>query len=173
MLSVFDMSPLARELIQETLIWGPESGQLSNYARQIFKTLASVAVNLAETPSPCVLPVPASKPLKRALEITEEQAFGDPNFEEIAKASGQSPRALARRFSGEMGMTWRETLRRIRIMRAVELLAGGETPVTDIAFATGYGSISAFNAAFRDLIGSSPTKYRASFKTGHLPANPD
>lgn len=170
-LTVFDMSSLARELIHESLQWGPESGPLSDYARQIFKTLASVAAKLVESPSPCALPVPASKALTRALEITEEQASGNPSFQEIAKASGQSPRALARRFSSEVGMTWRETLRRIRVMRAVELLAGGDAPVTEIAFASGYGSISAFNAAFRDLMGSSPSEYRASFKAGHLPAS--
>jgi AraC-like DNA-binding protein len=61
-------------------------------------------------------------------------------------------------------MTWSEALRRIRIIRAVEALAGTEAPVTEIALEVGYSSISAFNAAFRDLTGKSPTEYRASFR---------
>jgi AraC-like DNA-binding protein len=51
----------------------------------------------------------------------------------------------------------------MRVLRAIEELAAGETPVTRIAFTVGYGSLSAFNAAFRELTGRSPTEYRASF----------
>ncbi|SSC68037.1 unnamed protein product [Ciceribacter selenitireducens ATCC BAA-1503] len=163
-LSVFDVSPLARELIAECRQWGPEGGALSPYAQRIFETLVAVALKLAETPSPCVLPAPASSALARALALTEELADGTPVFAEIAKATGQSPRALARRFSTEMGMTWRETLRRIRLIRAVEALASGDAPITEIALGVGYNSLSAFNTAFRDLMGKGPRAYRASFR---------
>ncbi len=163
-LIVFDISPLAKELITECLNWGPEGGPLPPYANQMFQTLAAVVGKLTKNPSPCVMPLPQSRQLSKALELTEAQAGGNPNFTDIARASGQSPRSLARRFSTELGMTWREALRRIRIMRAVELLAGSDNPVTEIAFQTGYSSLSAFNNAFRDLTGTSPTEYRASFK---------
>ncbi|MCA1970864.1 MAG: AraC family transcriptional regulator [Rhizobium sp.] len=163
-LSVFDVSPLARELIAECREWGLESGPLSPYAQRIFETLVAVCMRLAETPSPCVLPAPASPALARALALTEELADGTPVFAEIAKATGQSPRALARRFSTEMGMTWREALRRIRLIRAVEALASSDAPITEIALGVGYNSLSAFNTAFRDLMGKGPREYRASFR---------
>ena len=70
----------------------------------------------------------------------------------------------ARRFSCEMGMSWREALRRIRMIRAVELLAGSDARITEIALSVGYDSLSAFNAAIRDLTGKSPTGYRATFR---------
>jgi AraC-like DNA-binding protein len=85
-----------------------------------------------------------------------------PDFLSIARATNQSHRALARRFAAEMGMSWRVTLRRIRILRAVEALA---TSDTTIAFSVGYISLSGFNAAFRDLMKMSPRNYRASFQT--------
>lgn len=62
-------------------------------------------------------------------------------------------------------MTWRETLRRIRLIRAVEALASSNSSITEIALAVGYNSLSAFNAAFRDLTGKSPGEYRATFRT--------
>jgi AraC-like DNA-binding protein len=52
----------------------------------------------------------------------------------------------------------------MRVLRAIEELAAGDTPVTKIAFKVGYTSISAFNAAFRELTGRTPTEYRASFR---------
>lgn len=162
--TVFEVSTLMRELIAECRGWGADSGPLDPYARQIFLTLAAVVWKLADTPSPCVLPMPASAALHRAVLLTEERAAEEVTFAEIAQAACQSPRALARRFADEMGMSWRQVLRRIRIVRAVEALAGGDAPVTEIALSVGYNSLSAFNAAFRDLMGSSPSDYRRSFR---------
>lgn len=164
-LSVFDVSPLARELIYECRAWGPDSGPLSTYAERLFATLAAVVATLAQNPNPCYLPTPSSRALERALALTEKHHAGSPDFKTIARETGQSPRSLARRFADEMGMTWRQALRRIRIIRAVEALAESNAPITEIALAVGYNSLSAFNGAFRDLTGKSPSEYRATFKT--------
>ena len=60
-------------------------------------------------------------------------------------------------------MTWRAALRRLRVLRAIEQLAGTEHSVTQIAVDVGYTSLSAFQAAFRDLIGQTPSEYRDGF----------
>lgn len=162
-LSVFDVSPLARQLIVECRDWGPQNGPLTPYSKRIFETLALVVLDLSQSPSPCVLPVPNSAAVIGALALTEKLSSGTPRFDEIARATRQSSRALARRFSEEMGMTWGEALRRIRMMRAVEELAGTDASVTEIAMGVGYNSLSAFNVAFRDLMGMNPTTYRTTF----------
>ncbi len=161
-LTVFDMSPLARELVRECREWGLHDLPLTPHARQMFGALASVVCRLAGTPSRCVLPVPASRDLARAVEIMEETASGTLDVEDVARAAGMSARTLARRFSQEMQMTWRETLRRMRVIRAVELLAESEASITEIAMQVGYASLSAFNAAFADVMGVTPTRYRQS-----------
>lgn len=161
-LTVFDMSALARELVRECRDWGPQSGPLSPFKKRIFQTLGDVVQHLALVPSRCVLPSPKSAQLEKAVRLTEDLAHGTPRFDDIARQSNQSPRALARRFSDEMGMTWREVLRHIRIMKAVEALATSDDQITEIALSVGYGSLSGFNAAFRDQMHMSPTQYRAS-----------
>ena len=162
--AVFDVSPLARALLGECQEYGPEAGGLPSYGQALFQMLATVALRLAENPSPLSLPLPTSDPLQRALDLTEATASDAPTFSEIAYQTGQSPRALSRRFAEEMGMTWRQALCRMRMMRAVEALASSDLTVTEIAFEVGYNSTSAFNAAFRDLLGVSPTQYRESFR---------
>lgn len=163
-LSVFDMTPLARELVRECRDWGPDDGPLSPYATRIFATLGEVVRHLSLTPSRCVLPAPVSPMMKKAVQITEDAAHGEITFNEVARVSHQSPRAMARRFAEEMGMTWREVLRRIRIMKAVEDLAATDASITQIALGVGYSSLSGFNAAFRQQMQMSPTQYRASLK---------
>jgi AraC-like DNA-binding protein len=163
LLTVFDLSPLARALVTECGSWGYGDQPLSAYAETLFAALAAVTWRLAERPSPVVVPVGRTRELRRALRLTEERLGEEVRFEDLADEVGLAPRSLARRFSEETGMTWRAALRRMRVLRAIEELAAGDTPVTKIAFMVGYTSLSAFNAAFQELTGRTPTEYRASF----------
>jgi AraC-like DNA-binding protein len=163
-LAVFDLSPLARALVTECGTWGNSDQPLTAYAETLFAALAVVTWRLAEQPSPVVVPVGRSPELRRALRMTEERLGSEVRFEDLADEVGLAPRSLARRFSEETGMTWRAALRRMRVLRAIEELAAGDTPVTKIAYMVGYSSLSAFNAAFQELTGRTPTEYRASFR---------
>ncbi len=169
-LRVFDMTPLARALLLECRDFGPEGRPLDDHGRLLFRTLAAVTWKLALRPTSAVMPLGRSPALLRALALTEAQLReAAPSFEEIAAEVAVSPRSLARRFEAELGMTWRQALRRMRMIRAVEALAASSAPVTTIAFEVGYGSLSAFNAAFRDFAGVTPSAYRTSFREGPPP----
>jgi len=163
-LTVFDLSPLARALVTECGTWGESDEPLTAYGETLFSALAAVTWRLAERPSPVVVPAGRSPELRRALRLTEERLGGQVRFEDVADEVGLAPRSLARRFEDETGMTWRAVLRRMRVLRAIEELAAGDAPVTKIAFTVGYTSLSAFNAAFRQLTGRAPTEYRATFR---------
>jgi AraC-like DNA-binding protein len=130
----------------------------------MFGALAAVAWRLAQNPSPVAVPAGRSSELRRALALTGERLAEDIRFEDVARDVGLVPRSLARRFEDEAGMTWRAVLRRMRVLRAIEELAAGEDSVTAIAHSVGYTSLSAFNAAFRELTGRTPTQYRATFR---------
>ena len=163
-LTVFDLSGLARALVAECGAWGPSEEPLTAYAQTLFAALAAVTWRLAEQPSPVVVPAGRSPELRRALRLTEQRLGDEIRFEEVADQVSLAPRSLARRFEEETGMTWRAVLRRMRVLRAIEELAAGDASVTRIAFMVGYTSLSAFNSAFRELTGRTPTQYRASFQ---------
>ena len=163
-LTVFDLSPLARALVSECVAWPEADEPLPPYARSVFGALGAVAWRLAEQPSPVTVPAGRSLELRRALALTGDRLGEDSRFEDIARDVGLAPRSLARRFEDECGMTWRAVVRRMRVLRAIEALASGEDSVTTIAHAVGYTSLSAFNAAFRDLTRRTPTQYRATFR---------
>jgi AraC-like DNA-binding protein len=162
-LTVFDLDPLARALVAECGGWQEAQTPLPGYARAIFAATSAVAWRLADRPSPVVMPAGRSSEVRTALALTDERLGDEVRFDDVAAAVGLAPRSLARRFEAEVGMTWRATLRRMRVLRAVERLAADDTPVTRIAHDVGYGSLSAFNAAFRELTGSTPSQYRATF----------
>ncbi|MFX3311484.1 helix-turn-helix domain-containing protein, partial [Klebsiella pneumoniae] len=72
---------------------------------------------------------------------------------------GMSSRTLTRRFRAETGFSFNEWRQRIRLLRALELLAAGK-PVTAIALDLGYDNVSAFIALFRRMFGTTPGRYK-------------
>jgi AraC-like DNA-binding protein len=162
-LSVFEMTPLARELVFECGKWDAKEKTLSDYARGLFHTLASVAWRLSETPSLLNMPAPRTDAVRKVLERAEQSLANPPSLEDLATEVAMSPRSLTRKMSSELGMSWRQCLQKLRVINAVEALSRTDMQITEIAFAQGYQSLSAFNVAFRDLTGKTPTEYRASF----------
>ncbi len=157
---VFDMTPLAREMVLECRAFGPESDSLSDYAIQLFKTLGLTCHELSRRPANSWVPLGKSNALKQALTFTEEMLDQDIPFIAVAAAAHMSERTLARRFADEVGMTWRQAQRRMRMVRAIELLSTDQQ-ITQIALDVGYNSLSAFNSAFKEFTGVNPTEYRS------------
>lgn len=159
-LRVLDMSPLARELVLACRQYGPEAKTMPADGKQLFDTLYMLACKAADAPNDMWMPVAQSKPVSAALKMTEAHLAEPLGFGAIAAQVGMSERTLARRFQDELGMPWRDCLRRLRIIRAVEALADPKRPVTQIALDVGYSSSSAFNSAFLDFTGQTPTAFR-------------
>jgi AraC family transcriptional activator FtrA len=84
----------------------------------------------------------------------------------LAEQAGTSARTLARRFDAEAGMSAIEWVTSRRVGRARALIEHSEMSVTDIAFATGFGSLSAFRRQFTRAVGTTPRKYRQTFRPG-------
>ena len=160
---VLTLSPLAREMILHSRRWGPELDGLTAHAEVFFKALAGTCAELANIPSDVWIPKGRTDAMRRALEFTDKNLANDCTLKDVAAAAHLSERSLARRFADETGMTWRQTQRRMRMIRAIELLCAAEAPVVNVAFDVGYDSLSAFNRAFRDFTGHTPSGFRKAF----------
>ena len=140
-------------------------GPTDTHEQALFDTLRKVVWRLAETPSPAQRPAGRSDLVRRALDRTEAKLDSQPSFAALAEDLAVTQRTLARHILAETGMTWRANLRRMRVIRAIECLADPDRSITDIALGTGYASLSAFNAAFREITGQTPSDYRDSFRS--------
>jgi AraC-like DNA-binding protein len=104
------------------------------------------------------LPWPRSERLLRLCEALYIDPADGRSSDEWAKALGMSSRTLTRQFEAEIGSSLRSWRRRLRLLKAIELLSGG-TSVTETALQLGYGSASAFVFAFREEMGATPHAY--------------
>ena len=74
-----------------------------------------------------------------------------------------------RTFKATFGETPHRYLQRRRVERAMYLLRTTDDDITDICMAVGFSSLGTFSRTFRDIVGTTPTAYRAA---GPLPTVP-
>lgn len=158
--AVLHVSPLLRELILEAVQIGELNSRTPMHTALrdliLFQLRASRAV-----PTYLTLPKDA-RALAVAQALIAEQAH-DPPLAKLCAAAGASVRTIERIFLREVGSdvaTWR---RQARLLKAVQLLAGGSL-VKEAAFATGYRQPSAFVEMFRRTFGSTPKAWTAEMR---------
>lgn len=110
--------------------------------------------------------------------ITQAKAFlhahlGEPiRLAQVAAAAHLSRFHFSRMFRSATGVTLTDYIARLRVDRAKQLLGDASVRVSEVAFATGFSSISQFNTVFRKTVGQSPTQFRNCQRGERTPAAP-
>ena len=79
---------------------------------------------------------------------------------DLAALACFSPYHFHRIFTGMVGESVKEYVRRLRLERAAGRLRAGSKSVVEIAFEAGYESHEAFSRSFKVVFGTSPTQFR-------------
>jgi AraC-like DNA-binding protein len=80
--------------------------------------------------------------------------------ERLAEVSGVSAAHFARSFKTAFGVPPHRYLLTRRLERAKALLRDTDTPIIEVALATGWNSLGTFGRVFRDVMGESPSELR-------------
>lgn len=110
---------------------------------------------------PLQLPEPHDDRLRALARVLYENPADNNSLAELGQAVGASARTLSRLFRGELGMTFYEWRTQLRIYHALVLLADGQD-TTHVAHACGWANPSSFTAAFTNIIGTTPGRFRVS-----------
>lgn len=108
---------------------------------------------------PMSLPLPADARAVRAAERMQADPAAELPLERLSHEAGASVRTLQRLFLDETGLRIGEWRQRLRLLQAAAALGAG-APVTEAGLQAGYGSTSAFIAAFRRQFGRTPARMR-------------
>jgi AraC-like DNA-binding protein len=102
----------------------------------------------------------ARERLRAFLATASPDMLAEMSFEELARITRCTPRHLSRIFYDLMGMSFSDKRAEVRLGRARELLATSKSKVVEVAFESGYKSLSLFNQMFTRHFGVSPGKWR-------------
>ena len=93
--------------------------------------------------------------------IRARATVSDIQLDGVARQCGVSGGHLSRLFHHSTGLTFREYLSQVRVQHAKSLLLGSSKNVSEIAYESGFQSLSQFHRAFAKAFGVSPGKMRA------------
>jgi AraC-like DNA-binding protein len=99
--------------------------------------------------------------LRRARDLMDRDYWRPLDVASLARAAFMSPAHFSRQFRAAYGETPYSYLMTRRIERAKALLRHGDLSVTDVCMAVGCTSLGSFSARFTELVGETPTAYRA------------
>lgn len=99
--------------------------------------------------------------LRRARDRMDREYAQPLDVPELARFALMSPGHFSRSFRAAFGETPYSYLMTRRIERAKALLRRGDLSVTDVCFEVGCTSLGSFSSRFTELVGESPSAYRA------------
>ena len=92
-----------------------------------------------------------------------ERALEDISVANVAEAAGLHPNYAMTVFKREVGLTINQSIVRHRLDTTRSMLVATDRPIAQIAFESGFGSLSRFYQAFEKRFQSSPGAFRRRF----------
>jgi AraC-like DNA-binding protein len=134
----------------------------SGLSREARARAESVVLDLLSPLSVAAIavPMPVDDRARRVAEALRADPADQRELAAWGRLAGASSRTLARLFVTETGLTFGRWRAQARLEASLPMLAGG-LPVGVVAHRVGYGSASAFVAAFRRAVGMPPARYFA------------
>lgn len=99
--------------------------------------------------------------LRRARDLMDRDYARPLDVPAMARAALMSPAHFSRQFRAAYGETPYGYLMTRRIERAKALLRRGDRSVTEVCIEVGCTSLGSFSARFTEVVGESPSAYRA------------
>ncbi len=120
---------------------------------EIFARQLPDAVARNEVPYPAV---------EQAVRMVGESIEREWTLSGLARQLNMNPSYLSEMFRKATGQTFTDYLASLRVDKSCRLLASTRLTATEIAFSSGFRSISQFNRVFKSSTGMSPLQYRRS-----------
>ncbi|RDS82834.1 AraC family transcriptional regulator [Dyella monticola] len=152
---VVNISPLLKELILEACAAGTLKNRVLAQRHLIDVIIDQLMV--VQT-VPLQLPSVSDPRAMRVAEVLMANPGSRQSLAQICQKCGASCRTIERIFQEETAMTIGKWRQQLRLMHAMRLLGEG-VKITYAAQEAGYNAPSAFIAAFRKMLGTTPTLY--------------
>ncbi|MGO1590823.1 MAG: AraC family transcriptional regulator [Ancrocorticia sp.] len=110
--------------------------------------------------SGCVDPIGTNSVIAQATVYIDRHFAERITLKRLGEIAGYSPTYISQIFSQTLGMTTSEYIRRVRLAHAVIDLNEQDKRIADVALANGFPDVKAFNSAFQNAFGKTPSQYR-------------
>jgi YesN/AraC family two-component response regulator len=98
--------------------------------------------------------------ITKARQFIQENQAEDLSLGMVAKTVNMSTFYFCKMFKKATGLNFTDYVSRVRVEKARNLLLNRNLRISEIAYETGFQSLTHFNRVFKKITGQSPTEYR-------------
>ena len=130
-LTIFPVTPLAREMIVYTRRW-PRENPVSESEDAFYKAISYLVSDWCRDAISLVLPTTRHQLLGNITGYLIDNLDDDLTLTSVSREFGLSSRTMMRLFRSQLDMTFQEYLRTARVIAALELLSSPDATVTEV-----------------------------------------
>lgn len=105
--------------------------------------------------------------LIKAIQYIEDNIGQKILMDDLVEYTKRSVTSINNRFQRDFGMTFNEYLTRLRIQKAIDLMANKELHLYEVAQRVGFADYKYFNQVFKKVVGESPRLVQTYFMRHH------
>jgi AraC family transcriptional regulator len=156
------MLPASRSTLPHTVMLEAQGGRDPLDREERLVDFVAAALRALSGAAPVAQRVSAAdaRRVSRAVRHIEAHSAEPLDLDRLASVAAASKFHFLRIFRRAVGLTPYQFLLSTRLRRAALKLLSGPDPVSAIAFESGFGDLSTFNAAFRARFGTAPQTFR-------------
>ncbi|NIG56175.1 AraC family transcriptional regulator [Chitinophaga sp. Cy-1792] len=156
---IYPVTNLLLEMILYTAHW---EGDIMPGTREFtfVKAMKNILPDISTSPLPITLPTSENPRMQPILRYIQENLSEPLTMESVCHQFNTSERTLTRLFRATMDISFFQYLKLARMAKAMGYLIETDKTISEIAWDTGYNSVSAFSNTFFKLVGKRPSDYQ-------------
>jgi AraC-like DNA-binding protein len=126
--------------------------------------IKNILVQISPQNVPFVLPTTTNERLRPMLLYLYNNVGQTLTLQSVSNQFGVGERTLSRLFQSVLSISFLQYLKQVRMVKAVELMLQTDLTLSQIAYDTGYQSLSAFSNTFYQLANMRPSEFAATVR---------
>lgn len=164
-MGIYPVTNLLQEMLLYTARW---NGHIlpNNKDFAFLSALKNILPQLSTHALPIVLPTTTNERIQPVLQYLNAHVDEQLTLSNVSKEFGFSERTLSRLFQANMNISFLQYLKQLRVVKAVGMMLQRDVTMSEIAYKTGYNSLSAFSNAFYQITNKRPSDFAGAVAKG-------
>lgn len=155
--------PITRMLHEMIVYTSDFNGEIlpGTVEHQFLATLKIMLPRISRIMLPFIVPTTQNERVRPIIDYISDNIAQPLTLAEVSSRFNMSERSLSRLFQAELSISFLQYLKQRRIIKSTELMLHTGANLTQIAYETGYQSLSAFSATFQQIMHMRPSEFVA------------
>lgn len=157
-LGIYPINALLFQMLAYSERWDGDVAP-TDHAFHFLAAIKNILPEISKKALPIALPTTENERMAPVLDYINENFFETLTLASVSRQTAFSERTLSRLFQATMGISFLQYVKLLRMVKGIEMMLQTEQSISEIAYALGYNSLSAFSNIFYQLTQVRPSDF--------------